>query len=457
MAFATRSSWVRRGLVALLLALGLLAGAAGPALAGLLDGVAAQSDTPAPVEEVPAAPTDAPTESITARLFDTTKQSRPPIVGVTVVVRQGGETVSRGETDDEGEAIIPVPGPGSYEVRLDPDTITERQGEPSRSLLRDVIVVEGRTKFVLFPFGEREQTKAGGFDRIVDLAGGGLRFGLIIAVAAVGLSLVFGTTGLINFAHGELLAFGAIVAWYFNSESGGLGIPLVFAGVLGVVFGGLFGGGLERVLWGPLRRRRTGNVALLVVSIGLGLFLRSTYQIVFGSTPKSYEQYAVQKSWAIGPLDILPKSVATILICTVILVVVALLLLKTRLGTAVRAVTDNQDLSESSGIDVQRVILAVWVTCGALAAAAGVLLGMTQTVEYDMGFKVLLVIFAAMILGGLGSAFGAMVGGIILGVTLEVSTFWIPTDFKNAIALGVLILALLVRPQGILGVRERVG
>jgi neutral amino acid transport system permease protein len=231
----------------------------------------------------------------------------------------------------------------------------------------------------------------------------------------------------------------------------------VFAGVLGVVFGGLFGGGLERVLWGPLRRRRTGNVALLVVSIGLGLFLRSTYQIVFGSTPKSYEQYAVQKSWAIGPLDILPKGVATILICTVILVVVALLLLKTRLGTAVRAVTDNQDLSESSGIDVQRVILAVWVTCGALAAAAGVLLGMTQTVEYDMGFKVLLVIFAAMILGGLGSAFGAMVGGIILGITLEVSTFWIPTDFKNAIALGVLILALLVRPQGILGVRERVG
>ncbi|HEU5302655.1 MAG TPA: branched-chain amino acid ABC transporter permease, partial [Acidimicrobiia bacterium] len=307
------------------------------------------------------------------------------------------------------------------------------------------------------PFGDRVATRPHGFDRIVDLAAGGLRLGLIVAVAAVGLSLVFGTTGLINFAHGELLAFGAIVAWYLNSSASGLGLPLVVAGVLAVIAGGAFGGALERGLWRPLRRRRTGNVALLVVSIGLGLFLRSVYQIGFGSAPKSYEQYAVQEAWDIGPLDILPKSAATIVICAVILVVVALLLLKTRLGTAVRAVTDNQDLSASSGIDVQRVILSVWIACGALAAAAGVLLGMTQTVEYDMGFKVLLVIFAAMILGGLGSAFGAMVGGIVLGLTLEVSTFWIPTDFKNAIALAVLILVLLVRPQGILGVRERIG
>jgi len=103
------------------------------------------------------------------------------------------------------------------------------------------------------------------------------------------------------------------------------------------------------------------------------------------------------------------------------------------------------------------VILAVWITCGALAAAAGVLLGMTQTVEYDMGFKVLLVIFAAMILGGLGSAFGAMVGGALLGLVLEIGSFWIPTDFKNTVALGMLIIVLLFRPQGILGVRERVG
>jgi branched-chain amino acid transport system permease protein len=231
----------------------------------------------------------------------------------------------------------------------------------------------------------------------------------------------------------------------------------VIAGALAVLFGGALGGALEVGLWRPLRKRRTGNVALLVVSIGLALFLRSVFQIAFGAAPRSYSQYAVQSSWSIGPLDILPKSAATIAICAAILVVVAVLLLRTRLGTAVRAVTDNTDLAESSGIDVQRVILAVWVSCGALAAAAGVLLGMTQTVEYDMGFKVLLVIFAAMILGGLGSAFGAMVGGALLGLVLEIGTFWIPTDFKNAIALGMLIVVLLFRPQGILGVRERIG
>ncbi|HUV11630.1 MAG TPA: branched-chain amino acid ABC transporter permease, partial [Acidimicrobiia bacterium] len=311
--------------------------------------------------------------------------------------------------------------------------------------------------FVLFPFGDRGTIAPSSLDRIADLAGSGLRFGLIIAVAAVGLSLVYGTTGLINFAHGELLAFGAIVAWYLNSPSDGLGLTLVVAGVLAVIAGGAFGAGLEVGLWRPLRKRRTGNVAMLVVSIGLALFLRSTFQVVFGPTPRSYSQYAVQSSWEIGPLDILPKSIATIVISVAILVVVALLLLRTRLGTAVRAVTDNSDLAESSGIDVQRVILAVWITCGALAAAAGVLLGMTQTVEYDMGFKVLLVIFAAMILGGLGSAFGAMVGGALLGLVLEIGSFWIPTDFKNAVALGMLIIVLLFRPQGILGVRERVG
>jgi branched-chain amino acid transport system permease protein len=129
---------------------------------------------------------------------------------------------------------------------------------------------------------------------------------------------------------------------------------------------------------------------------------------------------------------------------------------RTRLGTAVRAVTDDPDLAESSGVDVKRIILTVWIVTAGLAALGGVLLGTTESVQWDMGLRILLVMFAAVILGGLGTSFGAIIGGLVIGVISEVSTFWFPTDYKVAFALLVLILVLLVRPQGILGVRERI-
>ncbi|MCZ7529560.1 MAG: branched-chain amino acid ABC transporter permease [Acidimicrobiia bacterium] len=145
------------------------------------------------------------------------------------------------------------------------------------------------------------------------------------------------------------------------------------------------------------------------------------------------------------------------IIGAVALIGVSVLLQRTRIGTAIRAVSDNRDLSEASGIDVERVILVVWIVCGALAALGGVLLGLTESVQWDMGLRILLVMFAAVILGGLGSAYGAMLGGILVGVVSEVSTYWFPTDYKVVFALGALILVLLVRPQGIMGVRERIG
>jgi branched-chain amino acid transport system permease protein len=405
----------------------------------------------------PAAPAGATGEELRARLLDLRHHNRP-IAGVHVAVRRNTELVGEGVSDATGLAIVPLPGPGRYAVALDPKTYPKGVGAPREPRLPNVIVQQGRPKFVIFPFGASTVAEPSAVDRLADLLGSGIRIGLVVAVAAVGLSLVFSTTGLINFAQGELVTFGAIAAWYLNARDGdGLGLTLIGAGVMAVVLGGAFGAGLEFTLWRPLRRRRTGHVALIVISIGLALLLRSIYQIVFGAQPQSYAQYAVQQAWRLGPLDIAPKDVVSIAVCVVILVSVACFLLFTRLGTAIRAVSDDQDLAESSGIDVQRVILTAWIACGALSAAAGVLMGMTLTVEYDTGFKFLLVIFAAMILGGLGSPFGAMVGGVTLGIVFDVSTYWIPTDFKNAMILGVLIVVLLVRPQGILGSRERVG
>jgi neutral amino acid transport system permease protein len=272
------------------------------------------------------------------------------------------------------------------------------------------------------------------------------------------LSLVFGTTGLINFAHGELVTFGALIAWYVNASGGnGPGAPLLFAGAVGVVAGGLLGGGLELGLWRPLRQRRTGNIALIVVSIGLALFLRHVFLVILKGNPRSFEQFATQEQWTLGPLSILPKDAVIIVMSIAVLITLGFLLERTKLGTAVRAVTDDPDLAESSGVDVKRIILMVWIVTAAIAGLGGVLLGTTEAVQWDMGLRILLVMFAAVILGGLGTAFGAIAGGLVIGVISEVSTFWFPTDYKVAFALLVLILVLLVRPQGILGVRERVG
>ena len=136
---------------------------------------------------------------------------------------------------------------------------------------------------------------------------------------------------------------------------------------------------------------------------------------------------------------------------------VGLLLQRTKIGKAMRAVADNKDLAASSGIDVDRVILFVWAAGGGLAAFGGVLFGVTEQVSFQMGFRLLLLMFAGVTLGGLGTAYGALVGSLIVGVFIQVSTLWVPTELKNVGALVILILILLFRPQGILGQAERVG
>lgn len=394
--------------------------------------------------------------AITGRLV----QSGKPVTGVKITVKRGRTLVGTTTSDATGSWRVPVGTEGTYQVVLDKKTISKgfTLADPSRTTLPNVIVQPDADKFVLFPFGEAGPSGPSDFEELLNLTVNGIKFGLIIALAAVGLSLVFGTTGIINFAHGELVTFGALTAWYVNASGGsGPGVSLVFAGAVGVVAGGLLGGGLELGLWRPLRQRRTGNIALIVISIGLALFLRHIYLVIFKGNPRSFEQFATQQPWSFGPLSILPKDGIIIGVSIVVLVALGLLLEGTKLGTAVRAVTDDPDLAESSGIDVKRIILMVWIVTAALAGLGGVLLGTTEAVQWDMGLRILLVMFAAVILGGLGSSFGAIIGGLVIGVISEVSTFWFPTDYKVAFALLVLILVLLVRPQGILGVRERVG
>jgi branched-chain amino acid transport system permease protein len=196
---------------------------------------------------------------------------------------------------------------------------------------------------------------------------------------------------------------------------------------------------------------------MMVVTIGLSIFLRYIYLFAFGGVPRFYRDYTAQTGIDIGLITITPKDLITGLLSLLILIGVGLFLTFTRMGKAMRAVSDNRDLAESSGIDVQRVVRFVWVSGGALAALGGAFIGLSEQVAFNTGLRFLLLIFAGVILGGLGTAYGALVGCLLVGVGIQVSTLFIPTELKNVGALAVLILVLVIRPQGILGRAERVG
>ncbi|WP_051210338.1 branched-chain amino acid ABC transporter permease [Rathayibacter toxicus] len=283
----------------------------------------------------------------------------------------------------------------------------------------------------------------------------GLIFGLLIALAAIGASLIYGVTGLNNFAHGELVTFGALMAYLF---SGLLGLPALLAIPIAVVLGGALGFAQDRVLWKPLRKKGTPLVPLMIVTIGLSLALRYLFVFFFGADrltlPNSAAPFVTVPALGISLkfTDIVGAIVGIICIVSV-----AYLLTKTRIGKAMRAVSDDRALASASGINVEGVICFVWSLSGALAALAGVYIGYYQSLRWDTGASILLLIFAAITLGGLGSAYGALVGSLVIGLMMNISTIWIPENLKYVAPLLLMIIILLVRPQGILGRKERVG
>ncbi|MDP9792050.1 branched-chain amino acid transport system permease protein [Catenuloplanes nepalensis] len=325
---------------------------------------------------------------------------------------------------------------------------------------RALEVYEGQMRNVLYPLGPvganappAESTPTV-WDRLPNLVYTGVHIGLILALGALGVSLIFGTMGLTNFAHGELITFGALAGFLFNVT---VGLPLWLALILAVVVGGAFGWLQDKFFWGWLRRRRTGLIGMMIVSIGLAMVLRYVFLFQFRGGTQQYADYAAQAGVAIGPLLIAPKNLIMDAVAILVLVAVSVALLKTRLGKATRAVSTNPALAAASGIDVDKIIRLIWTIGGALAALSGVMLGMFQGVNFQMGFQILLLVFAAVTLGGLGTAFGALIGSMVVGIVTQVSTLWVPTELKNVGALAALIIILLVRPQGILGRRERIG
>lgn len=398
-----------------------------------------------------AAAQDVETAPVAGRLVD----AGEPVAGAVVrVVDEAGAPAGSATSDDSGRWSLELPL-GTYTFEVDPESLPDGVSVQN-AVTRDVAA--GRTNTVVFIFGEvRTSMETPLYERVIRLTIDGLRFGLVIAVAAIGLSLIFGTTGLTNFAHGELVTLGAVFTWMFNVT---FGVPLVGAAALGVLAGVAVGWLNNAGIWHPLRRRKVGLIPQLVVSIGLAIALRYLVLALFSDRTQAFADSTVsaQRQW--GPVAITDTNLLTIVISVVVLVAVALMLQKTPIGKAMRAVSDNKDLAAASGINVERVIVFVWCLGGGLAALGGILLALSELggrAQWEMGFKLLLLMFAGVILGGLGTAYGALLGCLVVGLFVQLSTLVSNPDLKYVGGLLILILILVVRPQGILGSRERIG
>jgi neutral amino acid transport system permease protein len=275
----------------------------------------------------------------------------------------------------------------------------------------------------------------------------GLSLGAVYALGAVGLTLVYGILKLVNFAHGDFLTFGAYMAYLVNVT---WGLPLVAGIAFAMVATALLGVFFERVMWGPMRARRAGLLQLLLMSIGLAFVIRALVQYIWSTDVRLLDVNATATVDFLG-LRIGRTELIVIAIGFAVLVAVGLMLRYSLLGKRMRALADNLDLAETSGINTSRVILYTWVFAGALAGLAGVLAGAVTALEPEFGFALLLPIFAAVVLGGIGDAFGALAGGIVLGVIIEESTLFIDARWKITIGFAALILVLIIRPQGIFG------
>lgn len=288
---------------------------------------------------------------------------------------------------------------------------------------------------------------------LVQLIVNGLVIGSILALAGIGVSLPFGILRVVNFAQGDYLTYGAFAAFYLNVV---LGINMILAGIGSVIAIGVLGMLLEFGYWRPMRRRKAGAFAMLLSSFGLALVMRGLLFIVGSAKPRSYDVDRFQ-SYDILGIRISQSELIAVVVGLLSVAGLALVLSRTRIGRQLRALSDNRELASVAGVNTERLILFTWILAGSLAALAGVLQALIQSsFDPNMGAYLLLPVFAAVILGGLGSAYGALIGGLITGLAMELPTWsalggGLDPTWQNVIAFAVLVVVLVVRPRGIFG------
>ena len=281
----------------------------------------------------------------------------------------------------------------------------------------------------------------------------GLSLGSIYALIALGYTMVYGVLRLINFAHGDVYMVGAYAGYYLSRRlrgsepSVGSAILVMLGSMLACALLGIL---IERFAYRPVRRE--ARLTLLITAIGVSLFIENAAQLVFGPDPKFFPSLAPRADFVLGGVRVTSEQIAVIAVSFLLMVFLRFFILKTRTGKAMRAVSFSLDASRLMGISTDRIIAITFALGSALAAAAGVLIGM-QIPKIDplMGIPYGLKAFVAAVLGGIGSIPGAVLGGLLIGASEVLVVGYLSSTYRDAIAFGILILVLILRPQGILG------
>jgi branched-subunit amino acid ABC-type transport system permease component len=274
----------------------------------------------------------------------------------------------------------------------------------------------------------------------------------VLALAAVGLSLQFGITNYINFAYGDFLTLGAYLAWVANTT---FQLNIWLSLVLAAVGVGIFGIVVNALLLRPFVKKGVPLLFLLLVTFALSLLMSNGMLVIWGP---DFQQFNVPAETAlhVGPFVLTQSQLLIIALAVGVMLGVHTLLTRTRIGKAMRATSDNPDLAIGSGINTDRIALITWFASGCLAGAAGVVLALnTTSFQPGSGADFLFVIFAAVILGGIGQPYGAMLGAFCIGMITEVSAVFVGGQYKTDVAFAILVLVLLLRPQGLIPSRGK--
>ena len=277
--------------------------------------------------------------------------------------------------------------------------------------------------------------------------GFGLVTASVLAIAAVGLSLQFGITNYINFAYGDFMALGSYITYEFNT--GFMHINIWIALVAGSIGMGVIAVLLNRFLLSPFAKRFDKTFYVLIVTFGLSLILLNVVYSFWGANVRSYNM-PIEKVLHIGPFLLTRNQLIVMAISIVLMLLASIMLKTTRLGKSMRAMSDNTTLAMTSGIDTKAITTITWFLSGMMAGLAGTVLAITEgNLTPASGELFLFVIFAAVIVGGVGSIYGAMAGAVLIGLATEVSAVYINPGYKLDVAFAILILTLLFRPSGL--------
>jgi branched-subunit amino acid ABC-type transport system permease component len=283
----------------------------------------------------------------------------------------------------------------------------------------------------------------------VEAFGFGLVSMAVIAIAAVGFTMQFGITNMINLAYGEVMISSAYVAYYVNRA----GISIWIGMIAGALFGAVFSFLLNRILYAPFLRKGTSHIGMVIVSLAVSLMIANLLLPIVGYDYRSY-QNATGDLVRIGAIVLTTNQIGIIAVSVGLMLLIHALLKYTRLGKAMRATAANPTLARNCGIPTQRVIDAVWLITGALCGMAGVVAAMnSDSFAIANGASFLITVLAAAVLGGAGQPYGAMLGAVLIGLITELSAAaWSP-EYKEVVAFGILVLVMVLRPQGLLARR----